>query len=57
MRLAAALEARVSREAATLELARHGWAWDELRIEAGREPEPGPDGLYLGRDILEWLGY
>jgi len=57
MRLAAALEARVSREAAGRELAKHGWTWDELRSEAGREPEPGPDGRYLGRDILEWLGY
>ena len=57
MRMEGALEARVSKEAAPLELARHGWTWDELRIEAGREPELGPDGLYLGRDIMEWLGY
>lgn len=46
-----AIEATVSRKEAMREIARHGLSWEDFIREEGDEE------TYIGKVILDWLGY
>ena len=62
MNLYDAWTARVTEAEARRELRRHGWE-SEIRADGAlwadgeAVAQRGRDGLYLGADILGWLGY